>query len=109
MKNKNTVQMFGLLLLASSMAAAGPSGGAISPCGDSGKRLRKDSGDIARFSSEEMKSRAIHKVDVSHFMRRTDIKGIAILDLVVRRSDEVFCATTILGHPIFRSEVAEAL
>ena len=106
---KTPIHVFGLLLLASTVLATGQSGSGRLPCDYSGKLLQKDNGDIVRFDSDDMKSRATHKVDISDFMKRTDIKGTAIIDVVVGPSGEVVCAKTRLGQPLLRSEVEKAI
>jgi hypothetical protein len=56
-----------------------------------------------------MKERAIHKVDVSGFMGRTDIRGSATIDVLVAPTGKVFCEKTLDGAPIIRDEVEKAL
>jgi len=56
-----------------------------------------------------MKRRATHKVDISDVMKRTDIKGTAIVDFIVGPPGAVVCAKTLLAIPVFSSEVEKAL
>jgi len=79
------------------------------PCAFSGELLRDAKGNIVRFSSDEMKRRATHKVDVSDFMKQFDIKGTAVVDVLVGPSGEIVCLTTLIGHPIIQVEVEKTL
>jgi hypothetical protein len=79
------------------------------PCAFSGELLRNAQGNVVPFSSDEMKRRAIHKVDVSPFMKRADLKGTAVLDVLVGPSGEVICVKTLIGLPILEAEVEKAL
>jgi len=56
-----------------------------------------------------MKSRAIRKVDVGEFLKRADIKGITVFDVVVGERGEVICVKGFTGHPMIRLEVEKAL
>lgn len=105
---KNRINLAELLFVACTLTAAGQSGLKL-PCDYSGNMLRKPTGDIIRFNSEEMKARATRKVDISDFMKRVDLKGTAIIDVLVGPSGDVVCAKTLLGHPIFSGEVEKAV
>jgi len=61
------------------------------------------------FPADDMKRRAVHKVDVSDFMKQVDIKGQFLLDVLVGPSGEVICVKTLTGHPILQVEVEKAL
>jgi hypothetical protein len=45
-----------------------------------------------------MKQRATHKVDVNGFIKQADIKGTAIIDILVGTSGEVVCAKSLIGQ-----------
>ena len=105
---KNRTNLVGLLLMVWSLIAAGQSGAKL-PCDYSGRVLQKPTGGIVRFDSQEMKDRATRKVEISDFLKRTDIKGTAIVEVLVGLSGEVVCAKSLLGHPILKSEVENAV
>jgi hypothetical protein len=98
-----------LLLLASATLAVGQVSSVQPPCDYPGKLLRNDKAEIVRFASDEMKKRATHKTDVSGFMKRTDIKGTVIVDVLIDPAGKVFCEKSLIGHPIIRDEVEKAL
>jgi hypothetical protein len=79
------------------------------PCDFSGELLRDAKGKVVLFASDEMKRRVIQKVDVSDFMKRVDINGTAVVDILVGPSGEVVCVKSLTGHPILRVEVEKAL
>jgi hypothetical protein len=79
------------------------------PCAFPGELLHYTNGNTVRFSSDEMKRRATHKVDVSDFMKQTDIKGQILLDVLVGPSGKVMCVKALTGHPILQVEVEKAL
>jgi len=106
---KTRIHTLGLTLIALSVAAAGQSGSSKLPCDYSGKLLRKDNGDIVRLGSDEMKSRATHKTEVSDFMKRTDIKGTTFVEVLIGPSGGVVCVKTLSGHPILQQEIERAL
>ena len=106
MKNQIGIAVF--LLMAWTLAAAGQSSAKL-PCDYSGKLLRRTSGGIVRFDSDEMKDRAIHKVEISDFLKRTDIKGTALVELLIGPSGEVVCTKTVFTHPIRSSELENAV
>jgi hypothetical protein len=79
------------------------------PCDFSGELLRDAKGKVVMFSSDEMKRRAVHKVDVSDFMKQADIKGTAIVDALVGPHGQVVCIRGVIGHPIILTEIERAL
>jgi Gram-negative bacterial TonB protein C-terminal len=97
----------GLFSLAS--VAVGQTPSPKIPCDFSGELLRTRQGRIVRYTSDEMKQRATHKVDVNGFIKQADIKGTAIVDILVGTSGEVVCAKSLIGHPIIRGPVETAL
>jgi len=105
---KDSIGLGAVLLLVLAAAAAGQSG-IKPPCDYSGKLLRKDSGEIVRFGSDEMKHRATHKSDISDFMRRTDFRDNHIVEVLVGPSGEVLCAKTVSGLPVASVEVEKAV
>ena len=89
--------------------AVGQEGDVRTPCEYSGGLLRRDDGQVARFESDDMKKRATRKMDISGFLKQVDIKGTAVIDVLVGPTGEVVCAKTLLGHPIIRAEVEKAV
>lgn len=79
------------------------------PCDFSGELLRTKQGTLVQYTSAEMKSRAIHRVDVSGLIKNADIKGMAVVDVLVGASCEVVCMSSGTGHPLIRVEVERAL
>lgn len=78
------------------------------PCGFSGKLRRTETGELAWYSSEEMKKRAVRKVDVGQFLKQADVKGTDLVDVLVDRSGKVICVHS-TGHPLIRVEVEKAV
>ena len=79
------------------------------PCEFSDALLRTDEGEVVHFSSDEMKSRAIHKVDVGTLIQKVDISGTAVVDVIVGPDGHVHCMQSRTGHPLIRAEVLRAL
>ncbi|MGB9073068.1 MAG: energy transducer TonB [Terriglobales bacterium] len=61
------------------------------------------------FTSEEMKKRATYRVDIRSLLKQVDIKGSAIVDILVNSSGGVACVKSLVGHPMIRTEVEKAL
>jgi hypothetical protein len=106
MKNLTGVRVAVLLALAASVA--GQSSAKL-PCDYSGKLLRKDTGEIVRLQSDEMKQRATHKADIGDFMRRTDFRDDHVIEVLVGPSGNVLCAKTVSGLPVASVEVEKAV
>jgi hypothetical protein len=96
------------VLLALVASAAGQSSAKLF-CDYSGKLLRKETGEIVRFQSDEMKQRATHKTDISDFMRRTDFRENHVIEVLVGPSGDVLCAKTVTGLPVASVEVEKAV
>ena len=79
------------------------------PCDSSLQILRNDKGEPMWLTSDQMKKRAMHKEDVSPLLKQADIKGAAVVDLLVDPSGKVACIKSLVGHPIIRAEVERAL
>jgi Gram-negative bacterial TonB protein C-terminal len=105
--NSIAVRAYVSLLL--SCLSFGQAGAPKPPCAFSGELLRDAQGNVVSFASDEMKRRATHKVDVGPFMKQIDIKGTAVLDVLVGPFGEVICVKTLTGHPILQAEVEKAL
>jgi hypothetical protein len=56
-----------------------------------------------------MKESALRKVDLSGFIRQLDIKGTAIVEVLIGTSGEVVCLKSLAGHPLIRAEVEKSL
>ena len=98
-----------LLLLSLSSVALGQTSSAGLPCKFSGELLRTPGGKAVWYTSDEMKDRATHKVELSGFIRQADIKGTAIVEVLVGTSGEVVCLKSLARHPLIRVEVEKAL
>ena len=79
------------------------------PCKFSGELQRTASGKVVWYTSDEMKGRATHKVELSGFIRQADIKGTAVVEVLVGTSGEVVCLKSLAKHPLIRVEVEKAL
>ena len=79
------------------------------PCDYRGELLRKSDGKIQLFTSDEMKSKATHKQDISGPIKQWDIKGTAIVDVLVAPDGHVVCTKSLIGHPLVRKSVEDAL
>ena len=79
------------------------------PCDFSGELLRTNEGRVVQYASDEMKRRATRKVDVSGSIKQADIKGTAIVDVLVGTSGEVVCMKSLIGHAMIRKGVETAL
>jgi Gram-negative bacterial TonB protein C-terminal len=98
-----------VLLLSLSSMALGQTSSAGMPCKFSGELQRTPSGKAVWYTSDEMKRRATHKVELSGFIRQADIKGTAIVEVLVGTSGEVVCMKSLAKHPLIRAEVEKAL
>ena len=74
-----------------------------------GPLLRNSAGAIVQKNSDQMKARATHKQDIDAAAKQIDAKGTVLVDVIVDPDGHVFCAKTVVGHPILAKPVQEAL
>ena len=79
------------------------------PCEYGGKLLRQSQHKIKVFTSDEMKARATYKQDILGAIKQADIKGTAIVDVLVGPDGQVICTKSLTGHPMVRASVEDAL
>jgi hypothetical protein len=79
------------------------------PCKFPGPLLRTERGALLRYTSNEMKTRAQHKTDLSGFIRNADIKATAKADLLIGTSGEVVCLRATSTNPLIKASVVRAL
>jgi hypothetical protein len=79
------------------------------PCEYAGELLQDSQRRAAFFTSDEMKARATHKQDISGPIKQWDIKGTAIVDVLVAPDGHVVCTKSLTGHPMVRKSVEDAL
>jgi hypothetical protein len=79
------------------------------PCAYSGVLLRNGSGEIVRYTSNEMKARAVAKRDIDDSLKQVDFRETTIVDLLVGSDGSVICAKTINGLPGFSLRIEQAL
>jgi len=97
-----------VLMSFSSMATAQPKPRPL-PCSFSGRLLGNHDGEPSWFTSDQMKKRAMRRVDIGPLLKQADIKGTAIVDITVNRSGTVACVKSLPGHPMIRLEIEKAL
>jgi outer membrane biosynthesis protein TonB len=66
-------------------------------------------GKTTLFASDEMKAKARYKQDISGPINQSDIKGTAIVDVLVAPDGHVVCTRSLIGHPMVRKSVEDAL
>jgi hypothetical protein len=106
---KNRCRLYSLLLVSLAAFVSAQTSSVQPPCDYSGDLLRNNHEEIVRFTSNEMKERATHKADISRSMKQMDIKGTAIVDVLVDPTGQVFCTKSLFGLPMLRTEVEKAL
>ncbi len=80
------------------------------PCDFSGELLRNQQGQVAILTSDEMKKRATHKVDLdAPLLKQLDFRSTVIVEVLVGTSGEVVCAKSLAGMPMTRWPVEKAL
>jgi hypothetical protein len=79
------------------------------PCAYSGIVLRTSSGEIVRYTSNEMKTRAVVKRDIDDSLKQMDFRETTMVDLLVGSDGSVICAKTINGLPGFSVRIEQAL
>lgn len=79
------------------------------PCEYSGELLHQSPHKIKLFMSDEMKARATYKQDIFGAIKQADIKGTAIVDVLVGPDGQVVCTKSLTGHPMVRASVEDAL
>lgn len=79
------------------------------PCSYSGDLLRDGLGNPVLYASDEMKARATHKVDLVGFIKQLDFKSTMIVDVLVSKTGDVVCTKSMIGIPLARKPVEEAL
>lgn len=79
------------------------------PCEYGGELLRQSQHKIKLFTSDEMKARATYKQDIFGAIKQADIKGTAIVDVLVGPDGQVVCTMGRTGHPLVRASVEDAL
>src|SRR5271154_2953678 len=75
------------------------------PCEFSGKLLLSDTSQPIWLTSGQMTNRATHKEDIDLLLKRADVKGTAIVDVLVDASGGVACVKSVTGHPMIRTGV----
>lgn len=98
-----------IVLMSLSVVAVAQSKVRPLPCSFSGELLHHDQGQPVWFTSDQMKTRATYKEDISSLLRQADVKGTAIVDVLVNSAGGVACVKSLAGHPIVRSGVERAL
>jgi len=79
------------------------------PCEYSGELLHQSQGRIRVFTSDEMKAKATYRQDIFGAIKQADIKGTAIVDVLVAPDGHVVCTKSLTGHPMVRASVEDAL
>jgi hypothetical protein len=79
------------------------------PCDFSGEVPRTKQGNAVQYTSAEMKLRATRRVDLSGFIKQADMRGTAIVDVLVGASGQVVCMKNSTSHLLIRVEVERAL
>ena len=79
------------------------------PCEYGGELLRQSQHKIKLFTSDEMKARATYKQDIFGAIKQADIKGTAIVNVLVGPDGQVVCTKSLTGHPMVRASVEDAL
>jgi hypothetical protein len=99
--------VFAILVI--SGLALGQTGGTGLPCEYSGLVMRRPNGSVLRYKSDEMKSKSTVRFDIEGPIRQADIKGTIVVDVLVAPDGHVVCTKTVIGHPMMRKSVEEAL
>jgi Gram-negative bacterial TonB protein C-terminal len=79
------------------------------PCEYGGELLHQSQRRIRVFTSDEMKARATQKHDIQGMIKQADLKGTAIVDVLVAPDGHVVCTRSLIGHPLVRASVEDAL
>jgi phage-related minor tail protein len=79
------------------------------PCSFTDELLQNSKGQPLWFKSDQMKTRATYKEDIGSFLKQADVKGTAMVDVLVNSAGGVACVKSLAGHPIVRSGVEKAL
>lgn len=80
------------------------------PCKFSGNLLRKPDGDVQRIPSDEMKNRAISKVDLDNDLIRTlDFKSTFVLNVLVSADGKMVCIKSVSGLLLLQKSVENAV
>ncbi len=80
------------------------------PCEFSGALFRTDTGTLQWYSSEQMKARAIRKVDLStQFRAMMDLRSMFVVDVLVDPESKVHCVEWIMGVQVARASIESAL
>jgi hypothetical protein len=97
-----------LLLIAS--FAQGQASSPKLPCDFSGDLLRNQQGQVAIFTSDEMKARAVHKVDLdAPYLEMAHFQGTIVVEVLVGATGEVVCTKNLSGLELVRKPVEAAL
>jgi hypothetical protein len=71
--------------------------------------LRSRAGDIIRYTSNEMKAKALVKRDIDDRLKQMDFRETTMVDLLVGSGGSVVCMKTIVGIPGFSPRIEQAL
>jgi hypothetical protein len=72
--------------------------------------LRKPDGDVQRIPSDEMKNRAISKVDLDNDLIRTlDFKSTFVLNVLVSADGKMVCIKSVSGLLLLQKSVENAV
>jgi hypothetical protein len=92
-----------------SLVASGQSVEQNLSCNFKGELLRDSHGQIARYTSIEMKQRATKKTDLSASIKRLDFRSVVVLSVLVDESGDVLCAKSVSGLTIARNPTEDAV
>lgn len=105
---KKAILLFSLVVMPQ-VAPAQTASGEL-PCSYYGELLRDDAGNLLRFTFQQMKARATHKVDISPgFMGYRDFRATIILKVLVGANGKVLCTKSVLEFPVADAEVEKAV
>ena len=98
-----------LVLLTISGLAFGQSDKKGLPCEYSGFVMRTADGAVVRYTSAELKAKALQKYDITGPIKQADMKGTIVVDVLIAPDGHVVCTKTVNGHPMMSRPVEEAL
>lgn len=79
------------------------------PCPFSGDILRASDGGFAVLTSDDMKHKALHRVEISASAKQWDVKGTVIVEVLVGGDQSVLCVKPISGPMQLLAPVADAV
>lgn len=105
------LMLFAFFIFAESLKAQEPKETSTSTCSVPSNAVRNRDGELRIFSSEQLMTR-VHKIEPIERpwnLKRNNIFGTAVVDVVVNEKGRLSCIQPVEGHPLAMSAIVRSL